>query len=231
MPNYGALLDEVDRLNQAATNAYGAWHADQPNQQQYYQDVLTSLLSTISLFNNELGPTADIANIFNTIEGMINRNDVSITDILTLTAAATDLLGKGLIGTGVGAEVGAVLVGVSKLCYGGLVLYDLLHKKSQPDPKVSDDYNAAQNNPIRYDPLTLDLNGDGLNTVALRTPPLLFDLNATGIKTSVGWVAPDDGLLVMDRNGNGTIDSGAELFGNATPSYEKRGQCRINFRT
>ena len=50
----------MDRLNQAATNAYGAWHTDQPNQQQYYQDVLTSLFSTISLFskNNRGHPLA-----------------------------------------------------------------------------------------------------------------------------------------------------------------------------
>lgn len=94
---------------------------------------------------------------------------------------------------------------------------------------VSDLFTTAQKYPYLVDPLTLDLNGDGLNTVPLSTPPLLFDLNATGIKTSVGWVAPDDGLLVMDRNGNGTIDSGAELFGNATPSYSTNGKTADGF--
>lgn len=84
---------------------------------------------------------------------------------------------------------------------------------------VSKLFTGAQKSPYRGDPLTLDLNGDGLNTLPLKTPPLLFDINATGIKNSVGWVAPDDGLLVMDRNGNGVIDSGAELFGNNTPAY------------
>ncbi|MHB1076707.1 beta strand repeat-containing protein [Thiobacillus sp.] len=94
---------------------------------------------------------------------------------------------------------------------------------------VSKLFTGAQKSPYRGDPLTLDLNGDGLNTLPLKTPPLLFDINATGIKNSVGWVAPDDGLLVMDRNGNGTIDSGAELFGNATPAYGVNGNTADGF--
>jgi hypothetical protein len=46
--------------------------------------------------------------------------------------------------------------------------------------------------------------------------PIYFDSNGDGIRTATGWVKPDDGLLVLDLNGNGTIDSGRELFGDAT---------------
>ena len=67
------------------------------------------------------------------------------------------------------------------------------------------------------DPLTLDLDGDGIETVGINTSnPILFDITATGIQQSVGWVGADDGFLVRDLNGNGLIDSGAELFGDAT---------------
>ncbi|MCF7821714.1 MAG: VCBS domain-containing protein [Mariprofundaceae bacterium] len=83
---------------------------------------------------------------------------------------------------------------------------------------IADGFDAIQRwlQP-RRDPLTLDLNGNGLETVAPSTPPLLFDHLGNGIKQSSGWIAPDDGFLVLDRNGNGTIDSGAELFGDSTP--------------
>ncbi len=92
------------------------------------------------------------------------------------------------------------------------------------DNLVNADFTSAQTFIQRFgDPLTLDLNGDGIHTVPLKTPPLLFDINASGIKISTGWIAPDDGLLVLDRNGNGMVDSGAELFGDATPAYDAAG--------
>ncbi|MCW5220277.1 calcium-binding protein [Verminephrobacter aporrectodeae subsp. tuberculatae] len=51
---------------------------------------------------------------------------------------------------------------------------------------------------------------------------ILFDHDADGVKTGTGWVKPDDGWLVLDRNGNGTIDSGRELFG--VDTLKKNGQ-------
>jgi len=83
---------------------------------------------------------------------------------------------------------------------------------------VGDLWNSAQNFVRRGDPLALDLDGDGIETVgASTTNPILFDHNADGIKKGTGWVKPDDGFLVLDRNGNGAIDNGTELFGNAMP--------------
>ncbi|TXD80614.1 calcium-binding protein, partial [Ralstonia pseudosolanacearum] len=73
---------------------------------------------------------------------------------------------------------------------------------------------AGGTTPPRRDPLVLDLDGDGIETTTTRDGTvILFDHDGDGVKTGTGWVKPDDGWLVLDRNGNGAIDSGRELFG------------------
>ena len=68
----------------------------------------------------------------------------------------------------------------------------------------------------RWDtPIILDLDGDGVETTGVKAGAY-FDHAGDGFAEQTGWVGADDGLLVYDRNGNGVIDSGAELFGNNT---------------
>ena len=66
-----------------------------------------------------------------------------------------------------------------------------------------------------HTPLILDLGGDGIHTTSVEQG-VTFDLLATGTRIPTGWVGAGDGLLVRDLNGNNSIDSGAELFGDAT---------------
>jgi RTX calcium-binding nonapeptide repeat (4 copies) len=68
---------------------------------------------------------------------------------------------------------------------------------------------------VRYDPLVLDLNGDGVHLTPLSGAAPMFDMQHTGFGIPTGWVQGDDALLVRDRNGNGQIDDVSELFGNA----------------
>lgn len=65
-------------------------------------------------------------------------------------------------------------------------------------------------------PLVIDLDGNrqiDLLSVHDLKHKVLFDLTGDGGVSRTGWVAPGDALLALDANGNGTIDSGRELFG------------------
>ncbi|WP_449126298.1 calcium-binding protein, partial [Pseudomonas viridiflava] len=64
-------------------------------------------------------------------------------------------------------------------------------------------------------PLVLDLDGDGVETLSISSG-VYFDHDKNGFSESTGWVGKDDGLLVLDRDNDGKIDSGSELFGNNT---------------
>ncbi len=65
------------------------------------------------------------------------------------------------------------------------------------------------------DPLAFDLDGDGIEVVS-NNNGVMFDHNNNAVKTKTAWLSGDDAWLVLDKNNNGVIDNGAELFGNNT---------------
>jgi len=87
---------------------------------------------------------------------------------------------------------------------------------SDPDPIPCDCCNIELCTPI-----VVDLTGDGFQLTALEEG-VQFDLGADGTLEQVAWTDPsrDDVFLALDRNGNGWIDDGAELFGAATDQPE-----------
>ena len=94
--------------------------------------------------------------------------------------------------------------------------YDWLHvrKDEEDEPPVPPDCQGY-GDPIPASPLVLDLDGDGIETVGLAAG-IQFDMNNDGFLETTGWVMSDDGFLALDRNGDGIINNGSELFGNST---------------
>ncbi len=70
------------------------------------------------------------------------------------------------------------------------------------------------------DPLTLDLDGDGLELTYQTSVSPFFDMDGDLYAERSGWIAADDGVLVRDLNSNGLIDGATELFGGAQSGFD-----------
>lgn len=72
-----------------------------------------------------------------------------------------------------------------------------------------------------YSPIIIDVQGNGFNLTSA-SEGIYFDMFGNGSPDGLGWTSAnsDDAFLVLDRNSNGLIENGAELFGNFTPQSE-----------
>lgn len=63
---------------------------------------------------------------------------------------------------------------------------------------------------VRKDPLVINFDG---TAAQLTDTKFAFDIDSDGTQDNISFVGPDSGFLALDRNANGKIDNGSELFG------------------
>lgn len=66
-------------------------------------------------------------------------------------------------------------------------------------------------------PVLIDMDRNGFHLAGV-ADPVHFDIDGNGLTERVSWTAVDtgDAFLAFDRNRNGIVDDGSELFGTAT---------------
>ena len=62
------------------------------------------------------------------------------------------------------------------------------------------------------DPLILDIDGSGVKLTNPHASPVHFDMNNNGEKVQTGWSSTEEGIVVIDLDGNGKIDNVSELM-------------------
>lgn len=80
---------------------------------------------------------------------------------------------------------------------------------------------------VKRDPLVINFNGTAAQLTDMKVS---FDLNSDGQAEQISFVGANSGFLALDKNDNGVIDNGAELFGTQNgngfaelASYDKDG--------
>ena len=105
-------------------------------------------------------------------------------------------------------------------------IINAIYKNGLYDQNTGDEIFPPGDNPLitpdpngpaadQTSPIILDLDGDGIETRSSHSG-VFFDHDGNLFAESTGWVGTDDGLLVFDKNTNGVIENGNELFGNNT---------------
>lgn len=69
-----------------------------------------------------------------------------------------------------------------------------------------------------WTPILIDVNGDGIRMTNV-DDGVEYDGFGRGVEITTAWTEADsdDAWLVLDRNGNGIVDDGTELFSSAAP--------------
>ncbi len=110
-------------------------------------------------------------------------------------------------GTLSSAEYGEIL----KNLFGNVRISEMSERQRELLEKYLKEANLSL--PTVTDPLLIDLNGDGIKTTNVNEDLKFFDHENDGFAEMTSWADTNDGVLFYDKNNNGIIDNGSELFG------------------
>lgn len=198
--------------------------------QTYYEirDDINSIQRNAQKFATQLGKNLSVAgNVANAIVPIVdivgNCNTAQAAKN-SFVAVSSNFITRGLLSFIPAVGPVAAMLGGALLSYpvstGLGWLYDKAYKAFTGN-EIPKGNQCTDNQPniseaeCTTSPLVIDLNKNGIQTFPLGISTR-FDLDNSGFAERTGWLDEHDGLLVLDLNGNGKIDNGAELFGNHT---------------
>ena len=103
--------------------------------------------------------------------------------------------------------------GTVKTADGREITFDLSMTMSRSFEEAyfkSESFFHPQSQSVLCDPLVINLNTDAANVTDQK---FYFDLDADGELDEISTLAPGSGFLALDKNGDGIINDGSELFG------------------
>lgn len=103
--------------------------------------------------------------------------------------------------------------GTAVTAEGRNISFDVTMEMSRSFTESNEFSQLSQFQQILTDPLVINLDS---NPTSVSDKKFLFDIDADGDKDEISELSSDNGFLALDKNGDGIINDGKELFGPST---------------
>ncbi len=173
-------------------------------------------------------PFSSVMSGFPVIGSAVLAAAATFVDVATMKFASYQTYEDGSLGINIGYGLG----GVAKIedyrldldsgaASGGVVVFEVGHADTPTRETFTQFINLALKAGFGvgfagWDPIVLDLDGDGYELTTQRNSGVYFEFDGDGYAEKTGWVRPDDGFLVLDANANGIVEDASEFFGDET---------------